>query len=994
MHQPRLYRRFAVAAIGLLLAGLLPGSVLAVTDPNSVVADTARPLVLYTDIASGPITGGEHNKGIYLSVFGKHFGTSSGIGVSTKVYVGGVEVDNYRYLGASRVSGGLGIDRITVQVGSLGSPKLGTALPVDVKVNGIDSNTNVTFTPNPGKIYFVSNISGNDATGVANDIAHPYRHVQLAETNNNGIAGCPASAGDQPVSTSGVWGIVHPGDFIVMRGGTWTDLGRDDFFLRFQNKSGTAPTGASGSGPISVIGYPTEGVFINLDHNANPSVEGGISSADSARQELGCGSWVTVADLRLESGGREGMLTTQAGYANPAGSHWRVVNNELTAVSVDPNAPAKGAGVAGSGDGELYYGNYIHDVHGGTPEHENHGFYVDGSGSYDIAYNWLKNISGGNGINVYGSSGTDPDNIRFHHNVINGVGKHGLNIGDGAAHDLSFYDNLLYNIANYCVRFNTDSLSGNGVKVWNNTFYGCGTVRDDFGYDAVVANTWGDLPPSLSSLHNNIFVSSTTGPSYIGGSAVGAVSNNLYYGTSDTTSYSSDAHHVVSNPLFTSTTPGSENFVLKAGSPALNAGTTVVSSLLQSTRDLSLDVIRPQGSSYDIGAYESAGSVTPTPSPTSSTYHPITPVRMLDTRSGIGHSGRLTANTPITFQVTGRQGVPAGASAVTGNLTVTGSSAGWAVYLGPKPIASPTSSTINFTSGQTIANGLTVALSTDGKLSATYMGPAGASTELVFDLTGFYTPDKSGETYHSIAPVREVDSRVAKGLSGHLTATTPACFSVAGVSGVPATARAVTGKVTVANPTAAWALYLGYLATSSPSTSTLNFGAGQVASNDATLALSTSGKLCATYLGPAGATTDLVFDVTGYYTADATGAAFVPMAPLRFLDTRSANGLSGRFVANTPRTWLIATRGGIPAGASAITGNLTVTDETAGWAVYVGPAPLVSPSISWLNFLVGDVKAIGVSVALSASGTLSATYLGPARATTDLVLDVTGYFVK
>ncbi len=51
------------------------------------------------------------------------------------------------------------------------------------------------------------------------------------------------------------------------------------------------------------------------------------------------------------------------------------------------------------------------------------------------------------------------------------------------------------------------------------------------------------------------------------------------------------------------------------------------------------------------------------------TYHPVTPLRLLDTRVGNGHSGKLSANMPATFQVTGRGGIPAAATAVTGNVT-------------------------------------------------------------------------------------------------------------------------------------------------------------------------------------------------------------------------------------------------------------------------------------------------------------------------------------
>jgi hypothetical protein len=83
----------------------------------------------------------------------------------------------------------------------------------------------------------------------------------------------------------------------------------------------------------------------------------------------------------------------------------------------------------------------------------------------------------------------------------------------------------------------------------------------------------------------------------------------------------------------------------------------------------------------------------------------------------------------------------------------------------------------------------------------------------------------------------------------------------------------------------------------------------------------------------------------------------------------------------------------VPANATAVTGNVTVTGETSGWAVFVGPAPTPSPTSSTINFVKGDVKANGLTVALSATGTLSATYMSSSGNTTDLVFDVTGYFV-
>jgi hypothetical protein len=375
------------------------------------------------------------------------------------------------------------------------------------------------------------------------------------------------------------------------------------------------------------------------------------------------------------------------------------------------------------------------------------------------------------------------------------------------------------------------------------------------------------------------------------------------------------------------------------------------------------------------------------------TYVPITPVRVLDTRNGTGLSGKLSANTPATFQVTGTH-VPSGAIAVTGNVTVVNSSYSWAVYLGPNPVASPTTSTINFAAGQVTGNGLTVALSGTGSLSATYMSSAGNTTDLVFDVTGYFLPNLTGDTYHAIAPARMLDTRTGNGLGARLHANTPATFQVAGRLGVPSNATAVTGNVTVVNPSFSWAVYLGPDPLASPTTSTINFNTGEIKGNSLTVSLSGAGNLSATFMSSAGNTTDLVFDVTGFYTADSSGAVFVPIDPVRMLDTRVANGLGGKLAANTPATFSVAGRPGVPSNAIAVTGNVTVVNETFSWAVFLGPDPIASPPTSTINFNLGDIKGNGLTVALSGGGSLSATYMSNAGNTTDLVFDVTGYYVS
>ena len=72
----------------------------------------------------------------------------------------------------------------------------------------------------------------------------------------------------------------------------------------------------------------------------------------------------------------------------------------------------------------------------------------------------------------------------------------------------------------------------------------------------------------------------------------------------------------------------------------------------------------------------------------------------------------------------------------------------------------------------------------------------------------------------------------------------------------------------------------------------------------------------------------------------------MPVAPVRLLDTRATPTTAYRASSSSGRREpsRSPTAAASPPDATAITGNLTVTDETAGWAIYVGPAPLAAPN--------------------------------------------------
>jgi hypothetical protein len=393
-----------------------------------------------------------------------------------------------------------------------------------------------------------------------------------------------------------------------------------------------------------------------------------------------------------------------------------------------------------------------------------------------------------------------------------------------------------------------------------------------------------------------------------------------------------------------------------------------------------------------------------------STYHALTPTRILDTRDGTGGlSGKFSAYVARTFQVTGSGGVPIGASAVTGNLTVTGQSAAGFLFIGPVATNNPSSSTLNFPLGDNRANAVTVALGAGGTLSVTYVaGSLGATTHVIFDVTGYFmsaASDPTGAKYHPLAPTRILDSRDGTGgLSGTFSAYVARTFQVTGAGGVPVGAVAVTGNLTVTQQSAAGYLFMGPIAANNPTSSTLNFPVGDNRANAATVALGTGGALgtlSITYVaGPANATTHVVFDVTGYFmpaASDPTGAKYLPLNPTRILDSRDGTGgLSGKFTAYVARTFQVAGAGGVSGNATAVTGNLTVTQQSAAGYLFIGPVATNNPGSSTLNFPVGDNRANAVTVALGtggALGTLSITYVaGPTSATTHVVFDVTGIF--
>jgi hypothetical protein len=426
------------------------------------------------------------------------------------------------------------------------------------------------------------------------------------------------------------------------------------------------------------------------------------------------------------------------------------------------------------------------------------------------------------------------------------------------------------------------------------------------------------------------------------------------------------------------------------------------------------------GTAYTISVTATNGNGTGPGGTTSITprvgnsFVPLTPNRILNTHTGLGWSSALAPYTAVTFTVINQnagdptRNVPANAVAVTGVLSVSNSTALGYLALTPTPVDRPSTSTLNFPKGDARATGVTVPLSPTGTLSVTYAATTGTA-DASFDLTGYFLAGTSGSTYFALTPNRILDSRNTNGaMLGGLTAGTHMSFQVTGrVAGdstqnVPANAVAVTGTLTVTGQTAPGFLTVGPDALDAPTTASLFFPKGDNRATGLTVKLGSGGKLNVTYTSAtAGAKTQVIFDVNGYFLGGESGAMYVPVTPNRLVDTRSKLGLSAAIKAYKAATFQVTGRvpadatKNVPTGAVAVTGSLTVTGQTALGYLALTKTPINNPTTSTLNFPKGDNRATGVTVPLGPGGKLSVTYgASPSTMSTAVIFDVSGYFVN
>jgi hypothetical protein len=320
---------------------------------------------------------------------------------------------------------------------------------------------------------------------------------------------------------------------------------------------------------------------------------------------MGTGQYWTVAKL---------TLVGKTSSINNLGTGWRLIGNHISA----PQGTGPAGTIAGTGNDLSVIGNEITNC-GSNPTFKlYHPIYISAAratsgarlpteSNREIAWNYLHDNIAHRGINIYseGASSALMENHSVHDNVIVDQSGVGILIGNMATKETLVYNNLVIRAGigpdqpsddptgHVCLEVEAGhSLvpsSQTLVRVYHNTFYGCG--------QSGLYNTgvyMGDLTNATLEMRNNIFVSTVA---YAIGSSMppaGTGSHDLWFGLSSAPSF--EVKPLTVDPLVIDAT---KDFRLQNSSPARAAGATGLT-----VAPYGLDgTLRPTGTAPDLGAY-------------------------------------------------------------------------------------------------------------------------------------------------------------------------------------------------------------------------------------------------------------------------------------------------------------------------------------------------------------------------------------------------------
>ncbi|MEH0842967.1 hypothetical protein V6U81_11335 [Micromonospora sp. CPCC 205711] len=384
------------------------------------------------------------------------------------------------------------------------------------------------------------------------------------------------------------------------------------------------------------------------------------------------------------------------------------------------------------------------------------------------------------------------------------------------------------------------------------------------------------------------------------------------------------------------------------------------------------------------------------------TFYPLTPTRIMDTRTGLGApKARLAPAGKVDLQVTGRATVPTtGVGSVVLNVTVTGPTSGGFLTVYPAGEARPTASSINFAANWLGSNNVTVKLGSGGKVSIyNHVG----YTHAVVDVVGYYAKDNSiisakgiGGHYQWLNPYRAFDSRTDGG-------AVPADYYIDGAidfgESLSPKIQALVLNITAVNPQrggyiTAWP---GFDESDLPTASTVNYAAGKVVPNLAVVRTRQVWNSDDGYYMPAfsvytSQTTNFLIDVVGvidngYYP---DGLRFTPLSPKRIADSRINLGMTGALGPGSTKK-VTAPAGMVSDSTEVLSMNVTAVTPNSGTYLTAWPADagMARPGVSNLNPAAGQTVSNAVWGVIGPTDAFNVyNHLGG----THLVADVVGSF--
>ena len=407
-------------------------------------------------------------------------------------------------------------------------------------------------------------------------------------------------------------------------------------------------------------------------------------------------------------------------------------------------------------------------------------------------------------------------------------------------------------------------------------------------------------------------------------------------------------------------------------------------------------------------------------------YSPLNPVRICDTRAGnpSGLSGAaaqcagdtLPAGGARSIDVAGEFGVPGDATAAMLNVTVVNPQRPGFLSAFPSGALQPGTSSVNYAAGEVVGNLVEVGIGTNGEVSIF----SSAGTDIVVDLEGYSSPTASGGAgaglFNPLVPAaRLCDTRPGNpsDLSGGdtqcngsanggetLTAGGTQTIQVSTNNGVPAGATAAVLNVSVVTPARSGYVTVYPVGIGRPLTANVNYQAGQTTGNRVVVPLTTSETSSGQVAVFSSQATDVVVDVSGYYTsAGGSGSNYTSVGPpIRICDTREGNpsNLSGALFqcvgkAIGPASTLVvnvAQLAATPADAKDVVVNITAVNPTVNTFLTVFPSS-PRPAVADLNPSAGGIEGNLTIAAVSANGTIS---IYNNSGTVDVVVDVVGWY--